>query len=262
MCLFIRNSLLIFMGLCLSIFSYADSHPKKIAIITIPKSGSHLLTKAIMMMTGIAHVGHSRKTFNFDWYKQIQSDYVLHAHIFPAFDPIKTDPESIKIVGIRDLRDVCISAKHFLETDYWYPNFCNHSVFFRSNEHDRISYMIKFPGQNQHFSIKEFAHRALEWMKVPDVYVCRFENLVGPMGGGSRELQIKTLTELAKHIQVDLSPEQIDSIADNLWGSSKTFRKGKKSNWKEVFSPIHKELAKQYLGDELIDMGYEKDKNW
>jgi hypothetical protein len=43
---------------------------------------------------------------------------------------------------------------------------------------------------------------------------------------------------------------------------SKTFRKGKTGGWQKHFSAEHKALFKNYAGDLLIDLGYEKDLDW
>jgi len=48
----------------------------------------------------------------------------------------------------------------------------------------------------------------------------------------------------------------------NLCGHTSTFRKGKIGSWKEGFSLKNKNNFKKHCGDLLIQLGYEKDKNW
>ena len=43
---------------------------------------------------------------------------------------------------------------------------------------------------------------------------------------------------------------------------SHTFRKGETGTWKEKFTEIHKTQMKNIAGDLLIELNYEKNKNW
>lgn len=46
------------------------------------------------------------------------------------------------------------------------------------------------------------------------------------------------------------------------WAISSNFRSGKIGGWRKEFSPAQIELAKEKLGQSLIEFGYEKDLNW
>jgi hypothetical protein len=103
----------------------------------------------------------------------------------------------------------------------------------------------------------------LPWMNYPYGFTIRFEDLIGSKGGGDDAKQIATVKAIAKHISVELSEERAQEIATNLFGITKnTFRKGQIGAWKEEFTPEHKKLFKQYGGELLIKLGYEKDLNW
>ena len=81
-------------------------------------------------------------------------------------------------------------------------------------------------------------------------------------GGGTRERQIETLKKMMSYLNIEVSQERLDYAADNLWGSSGTFRKGRIGSWKESFDENNKELFKAVMGQELIELGYEQDNNW
>jgi len=61
---------------------------------------------------------------------------------------------------------------------------------------------------------------------------------------------------------VDLGEERISSIQENLFGSGRTFRKGRAGGWREEFSEEHKRAMKEVAGGLLIDLGYESGTDW
>ena len=84
----------------------------------------------------------------------------------------------------------------------------------------------------------------------------------GAKGGGSDQEQINEIINIAKHIQVDISPQEAKDIAHQLFGESNTFRSGQIGSWKKHFSETDKIAFKKIAGQLLIDLGYEKDFNW
>jgi hypothetical protein len=99
-------------------------------------------------------------------------------------------------------------------------------------------------------------------MNYPYALTVRFEDLVGSNGGGDDAKQLATVKAIAKHASIELSEERAQEIASNLFGNKGTFRKGQIGAWKEEFTAEHKDLFKQYGGELLIKLGYEKDLNW
>lgn len=104
----------------------------------------------------------------------------------------------------------------------------------------------------------------LPWADEKKFYTVHFESLIGSKGGGSDELQIQEITNIAQHIGLTLPPEKIKAIRDELFGNSRTFREGKISGWQKYFTPEMKAAFKRAPGANqlLIDLGYEKDTNW
>ena len=100
------------------------------------------------------------------------------------------------------------------------------------------------------------------WIEHPQVYTVKFEDLIGPDGGGSLESQLIEIINIANHIGISLSKEEAHAIASSLFGNSPTFRKGQIGDWKNHFTEEHKELFKKIAGQLLIDLGYESDFNW
>lgn len=94
------------------------------------------------------------------------------------------------------------------------------------------------------------------------IYYVYFENLVGPLGGGSQDAQYNEILGLAQFLEIPLDITQIESIAEKLYGKSPTFRHGQIGSWKENFTERHKELFKQYYNSHLIRLGYEINNEW
>ena len=104
--------------------------------------------------------------------------------------------------------------------------------------------------------------RYIEWLKDPNCCSVKFEDLVGPQGGGKKEKQVAAIKKICNYIGYRLSNLQIIKLADNLWGNTNTFREGKIGSWKSHFSKEQINLVKKLSGSLLIELGYEKDLNW
>ena len=100
--------------------------------------------------------------------------------------------------------------------------------------------------------------------KEPNFYVVHFENLIGPLGGGTREKQIKEIKNIGLHLGVVLSEERIQYVIDNLYGETRTFKQGQAQAWRKYFTPEVTKAFKEVPGAcrLLIDLGYEKNANW
>lgn len=223
--------------------------------MTIPKSGTFITAKAIKMLTGIQIGGSVMNHYRFtDSFLLENPGIKTTAHLTKNFEPLRNNNSVKRILVVRDLRDVCISAVYWLRKNDWYSYAIDHSNFYKMEIDDQLSYMIDL--EHDEYSIKSFARRAILWMNTPGVLTVRFEDIVGEKGGGSKELQIQTLKNIADYLEVAVSQEILEYVSDNLWGGGGTFRIGKKNNWKTQFNEKNKILVQQVLGEELQELGY------
>ena len=89
------------------------------ALITIPKSGSHLLIKALHLMTGGVSIWHTRFP-SFHYVPPVDGFLYTHLCLSPQLERDYSElPHLKKIVNIRDLRDVCVSIIGQIEKTYW-----------------------------------------------------------------------------------------------------------------------------------------------
>ncbi len=104
----------------------------------------------------------------------------------------------------------------------------------------------------------------LPWLKNKDFYLIRFENLVGPQGGGTEELQLQEMKNIAKHLGIDFSDISYKKMSNNIFGGTWTFREGSIGSWKKYFTPEITAAFKATKGacQLLIDLGYETDTTW
>ena len=256
------------------------------ALITIPKSGSHMAIKALHFLTGVQAVWHTRFPSLF----YVPSDEgFLYTH-FCLSPELEDDyfylPNLKKVIMIRDLRDVCISIVHQIRKAPW-PGMNEKirkaflDLSFEEQLHFVIDYdydvheVADFAPNSIQTSVLRVAKQAEKYCQDHRNLVCRYENLVGPMGGGSEEAQILEITRIAEHLEIPMSEDEIYMVASNLYGNTvdpfgkegfehfgSTFRRGQIGRWKAVFNEDHKRAFKSKLGDALIALGYEDDCDW
>ena len=253
------------------------------ALFTIPKSGSHLIIKALYFMTGLTPRWHLEPLSIQETLKQRHFPYThccLSSELLNFYDASFTQ----RILGIRDLRDVCVSIVYQMRKGIW-PELTGHpqktKAFNQLSFDEQLLFVIEQnyrlapPGIKQHLEIQKVAKQAADLINDPRILVCRYEDIVGPQGGGTIEKQLQILTTIARHITVPLSAQEIEGIASRLYGDEEdpfgqgdfqhyqtTFRQGKIGAWTTAFKPVHKTAFKKRLGAYLMALGYEQDDHW
>lgn len=99
-------------------------------------------------------------------------------------------------------------------------------------------------------------------MHTKNVCVVRFEDLVGPQGGGSQEVQLDAMRKIANYLGIYPTDGELLGIALKLFGKFITLRAGQIGSWKSHFSEQHKKEFKRVAAQLLVDLGYERDFEW
>jgi hypothetical protein len=254
-------------------------------VLTIPKSGSHLLAKLLYMLTNKKHVFPSRQFPQSNFYsfcdekpnayipelqlEEAITQWKFH-HLFPLSHFNNSEnfyhfslkhPDYVKLIEIRDLRDVCVSTVFFhfadIEKEIGPCTFDEKLMF--------IINLDQIPHQHPFIRVAKHAQKALMWIAELDTVVCRFENLVGQNGGGTLEAQEKQILEIASQLHIVLTQSQLKWITTNLFGVHtgpflpSSFREGKIGSWTKYFKQEHIEAFKQHLGDLQLQLGYPLD---
>jgi len=251
--------------LLISIFFYpskAETEDKGLIVFSVPKSGTHLLLKclSILMDEKFYYIDFDSNNFS----EVIKKKYIW-THLNNSEFKYNAFIRSLKyraIVQIRDIRDVVMSYVNWILKD---PNTPKKTIdeFKNLSLEDKITYVI-----NCDF-LEDCLKNIHIWLNNPDVFVCKFEDLVGENGGGLNIKQREIILKLSDYINFPIKEDKLDFIEKHLFGNreddkfiSVTFFSGQIGKWKNFFNEKHKELFKKKYGKTLMLLGYEKDSEW
>jgi len=172
------------------------------------------------------------------------------------------------LLMIRDPRDVVTSHFHYVTTKH--PDHRLHDHYTSlPDDHARLLASIngvdgRHTGDGDRLEgIGEWMDRFLEWDEQKRTQVIRFEDLIGPRGGGDRNTQLETVERIATHLDISLTDDEVRYVAENVFSTdSSTFRKGLIGDWRNHFEEEHVTDCKSAVGDWLLELGYESDANW
>ncbi|MBY0529278.1 MAG: sulfotransferase domain-containing protein [Rhabdochlamydiaceae bacterium] len=239
-----------------AILSFANESVSTAYILTMPKGGTNLLVKALRLLThqeyslgGTQKINHLNVTFD---------------HLWPQYQSTINEPSSLKIIFFRDPRDMIISQMFWIEqVNNWASGLLPQKMvddFQRLSTDEKIHYLINLPDIN--CGANYFAHLIAANLTNPSVVAFRFEDMVGPLGGGSAAKQDESICILADLLGYTLTPSSLNALCTQLFGNTPTFREGKIGSWKNYFTEEHKSAFKEKMGKELILLGYEEDNAW
>lgn len=240
----------------------ADTNLKPLAI-SIPKSGSHLLTKCINLIikekngSRFHHIRFSLSELG--WIKTKGYNKLFFMYRDPRDQIISLIfhvKERIKEAGNNKEKLDKIN-KLLIYKDLSIEETINKLIYEGSAYYDFYS-----GARSSTNGIKEFYDSFYGWKSLKNVCAVSFEDLVGPKGGGKSITQLATIKRIVKHLSIDLSNDEIINVADNLFGAKVFFRKGQIGDWKNYFTKQNKINFKKATGSLLIDWGYEKNLNW
>jgi hypothetical protein len=163
---------------------------------------------------------------------------------------------------LRDPRDVAVSQMHYLKRQR--KHFAHEAFMALSSDHERLLVCIRGGelGGRKLQSLDQRYRQFLGWEQDEGAVVVKFEDLVGPRGGGSAEVQRRAVERVATHVGILLNERKMRLVEENLFGVGRTFRKGQIGGWREEFSPEHERAAKEVAGPLLLELGYEAGPNW
>lgn len=164
-------------------------------------------------------------------------------------------PSEVRTVFVlRDPRDVLVSMTHYLTY-----RLRDHgaSPHLRHLRNDSERYMAMITGFANWSPFRKRLQGFLGWCRHPDVLTVRFEDLVGPLGGGTEVSQLTAVKSLAAHLNVSLDDKACRSMASQVWSrSSPTFRKGLIGDGRSELSPEVLAALEGEAGDAMTEFGY------
>jgi hypothetical protein len=248
----------------------------KVLANSVPKAGTHLLKKSLSLLPGLMdsgiHMDMNLKPEEFgEAVKKIRPGTIATGHMggYKRYIQAAQEAGAKAFLIIRDPRDVVVSAayyytksrEHYLY-DYFNTRLPDHQARLMAviqGVEEKILEKYKVGLRN----IAEFYQIFTPWLAEAINCTVRFESLIGPQGGGSRELQIQEIRRMAEHLEMIVPQAGLERAADGTFDHDvPTFRRGITSDWKNHFTPQHKQAFKELAGQLLIELGYEKDMDW
>lgn len=243
----------------------SDPGAPRVLSVSIPKAGTHLLERALCL-----HPQLYRKLVPTVTLKELEKrggpdglfgrlapGQVVMAHL--RFD--RAYPEVLRrhqvetVFLIRDPRDIVVSQVRYVvgRDDHW-----AHDLFAsRADPREQLRLAITGDREGGLRSLGERLAAYEGWMDAASAVV-RFEDLVGPQGGGERSRQLATVYRLYRAIGVDAEDALVRSTCERLFSSaSPTFRKGTIGQWRESLDDELRSLVREVAGTSLERFGYE-----
>ena len=242
--------------------NYHRRGPKtKILLVSLHKSGTHLVRK-VLELTGLERIA-VRECNPSDFHGLAPNQYLATHSPFGRGMYGAIEDRQVKVIfNFRDPRDVCVSKLHYQHPNNdrkldprneFLKNVFGHAC---KDDDERLDAIIRGEQYIPHMYIMGEQFRVFRGLLFhPHVHKARFEDLIGPQGGGDVERQLESVRALFEYLEFDVDPESIARQAfDN---KSETFRKGQIGQWRHTFKQRHIDLFNQLHGDLLRDYDYE-----
>ncbi|HEY6056822.1 MAG TPA: sulfotransferase domain-containing protein [Candidatus Limnocylindrales bacterium] len=231
--------------------------------VSIPKAGTHLLERALCLhprlyrklLPTVSEENVDRWNGVSGLLAKVRSGQVVASHLRfrPGYPDIIHRRGVRAIFLIRDPRDIVVSQVHYVSkrTDHRL-----HTLFDELPDvQSRLRLAIAGDAERGVVSIGDRLDLFAGWLDT--ALVVRFEDLVGPDGGGSRELQMTAIRSIYDFLRLDLDEPLLASIADRLFSAdSPTFRSGAIGGWRRSFDPAITALFNETVRERVRPYGY------
>lgn len=197
------------------------TYTKNVTQISIPKTGTHLLRKCICSLTGVpANQVISATQANWPTFYHVEPSvfyanskrikhWINHLFFNKEFEPFLNNDKTAFFFMYRDPRDQVVSFAHYRSKSKT-VSFDDHLMkFIQSSD----IYRNHPPCDN----IDDLYQHYMPWFSAPHVCIIRFEDLIGPKGGGNLKAQLETIKKIANHLGIVVTDKQIQTITNTLF---------------------------------------------
>ena len=94
-------------------------------------------------------------------------------------------------------------------------------------------------------NLNDLYQKYIPWLYALHICALKFEDLVGPKGGGNLEAQYNTIKRIAEHLEISLTEKQLQEKADSLLVEVGHLEKVKSENGKHTLKNITKLHSKK-----------------
>jgi sulfotransferase 6B1 len=236
----------------------------RVMCVSIPKAGTHLLERALCLhpklYRKIVPTITDEKVRGYGGLDRllarVRPGQVIVSHLrFDARYPDIVARRARSIFLVRDPRDIVVSQVHYVSRTRGHRN----QAFFAgmADETERLAAAIAGDRHHDVPSIAERLDAYAGWLSAGSLVV-RFEDLVGPDGGGDRESQVDAVGSIFEFLGIDAGNPLIRSVCDRLFSaSSPTFRRGAIGAWRSSFDARLEALFAEVAGQAIGPYPYE-----
>lgn len=174
------------------------------------------------------------------WFEAMPIDsYILgHVGYSPQLSHILEELDMAHLFIIRDPRAVIVSLLSFIMDTKGMP--CPHFLqedFNEMSPQQRLDLILEggyAPKADEHVTAFADVYQTMfGWHNDPRCLVVRFEELVGPQGGGTFAQQQAMGQQIAAHINMSFGNNIADRFEEIYNPASRTFREGKIGGWED-----------------------------
>lgn len=243
-------------------FLYGREHLHPIITISIPKSGTNLLQRILLLnpflyraLTPTLGPRNKHKWMGLDnALSGLGPGQILSTHV----DHTQEREEAIERFGVRalfltrDPRDILVSDMHYIMRR---RDHTHHSLFHSlTTDKDRLRLAIAGNTDLGVPNIEDQFARFVGWSKSRALLV-RFENIIGPAGGGSARTQEENIKRIYEHVGIELPRSELRLICQATHSNlTKTFRKGTVGDWRNYFDDELNDLYRHTAGESVFKM--------
>ena len=216
-----------------------DAALKRPVVLSVPKAGGHLALKTLSLFP---------ETPKGQW-----ADHIVNCGVR---NPLFYDSETPKVIIVRDLRDVFVSLVYWFDAQIEEGLINRHLAAKRKGLRELIQHwrncsfdeklriVLEDGQENLYYDgcMRENIEEACVLCDEKNTQVIRFEDLVGPKGGGNVESQKECIRQFAAVFSQDLKEKQVEEISQKMFGTAhptefdQTFRKGQIGAWKSHYN--------------------------
>jgi sulfotransferase family protein len=240
----------------------------KILCISPPKSGTHLLERALCLhprlyrkiMPTIGERNVQRWGGLNGILSRMRPGQVAVSHLM--FKPARVralEKQGARCIFlVRDPRDMVVSRVFHIAKDVKHPL---HEQFRSETDLGKlVRWAIE--GDEDLRSLRKMLEDFAGWLD-SGALVVRFEELIGPAGGGDEIRQALALRRVFEHVGVEVTEDQLASIRSGVFSNrSPTFRRGEIGDYRRYFNDDTRELFREAAGDLLARYAYELEPGW
>jgi hypothetical protein len=227
-----------------------------VVVFTLPKGGSHLIYAIFELIAGkISEYGmRSNVPMGFPIDLSEGREVFFSPLLGSDYRKLIEKNDLSKVIMLRDPRDLLISQLHWIHATGKCPG--NAETWHNLSMDEQIKELLLW---NSPQSIASLTKEMVASLHSSNTHICRFEELIGENGGGSRAAQESAIASLSRYVGCKLSDALISQIADQSFRLSGSLRRDQVGVFRSYFSEENQALCKQLFGREIALLGYPAD---